>query len=123
MIELNATLFIQAFHFLAVWWVVDRFFFREIVTTIENEERELEQFNQKIEKERELLAQEHARRVALWVSYQQKFQTVIPRIGSSLIAPSVQLLMCPVCFDLNPAQKEKYIQQTVSLITQRVVDE
>ena len=123
MIELNATFFVQALHFLAVWWVVDRFFFQEVVAIIQQEQREIELFNQEIEKERELLAKEQDRRAALWIAYQQKFKSTVPRLSSSLIAPSAQLLMCPVCFDLNPEQKEKYIQQTVLLITQRVINE
>jgi len=48
-IDVNATVLVQAIHFFVAWWLLDKFFFQFIVKVIQKEEAIIKWLNQSIE--------------------------------------------------------------------------
>jgi hypothetical protein len=122
MIDINATLFLQAFHFFAVWWIVDRFFFRSVVKAIQEDDYVVEKLQQSLELERQSLDTENNRRAFLWEQYRQQFKVVTPALINKEV-PSAQSVVCPVCFEMDDAVRKLLVDETAALIVQRIAHE
>jgi|GEM_PF-4305707 len=122
MIDINATFFLQAFHFFIVWWGVDRFFFRSVVRTIQEDDLLVGKLQQLLAQERTSLEAENSRRALLWEEHRKQFKLVTPGLVHK-ITPSAQSVVCPVCFEMDSSVKKKLVDQAAALIVQRVVNE
>ncbi|MFT6765929.1 MAG: hypothetical protein ACJAZS_000825 [Alteromonas naphthalenivorans] len=78
MIYFNATFFIQIIHFLFAWWVLRRFLFRPVVSTIQHEKGAEKRLSNSIVAEQSLLKKAQIEQHRQWSWYQQQFKKRIP---------------------------------------------
>lgn len=120
MIDFNATLLLQVFHFVFVWWLLDTFLLKHIVAIIQSERAVRSALVSKIdERKKDLLAEQHKQDL-LWVHYRKEFGRDAPNVETPPIL-SFSSLLCPVTLQMKKEEKEKILHETKSFLIQKVL--
>ena len=118
MIEINATFLMQILHFLVMWWILDRFFFRHVVARIQQKESKIANLTKAIAQGQEALRTEQFRHVELWRRYRKKFAQQTPQIETTP-ALSYSTILCAIAVDLDKDAQKKLVKETKVIIVEK----
>ena len=119
MIELNVTVFIQAFHFIIAWWMLSRFFFTPLVAIVQKERAYKKKLEKIVNEEQASLASILKKQNSFWGNCKLKFSKIIPNITNERL--SFTLTSKEKSKNILTASEEKKIVQDLSqFIVERV---
>jgi hypothetical protein len=121
MVDFNATLLLQAFHFLLVWWLLDRFLFRDVVRIIQKERAACSKVASAIDRNKAALAAEQRKQDLIWLQYRKKFGKYAPEIEMSPLL-SFSSILCPVIMKMKDDEKALLLSQAKSFLVKKVTN-
>jgi len=121
MVDFNATLLLQAFHFLVVWWLLDTFLFRQAVMIIQKERAARSKVSGAIDKNKAALIAEQRKQDLLWEQYRKKFGKYAPDVEMTPLL-SFSSILCPVTMRMKDQEKEQLLSETKSFLIKKVTD-
>jgi len=120
-VELNITYIFQMLNFLAVWAILDRFFFRNVVVIIQNEQAIVQSVEQSIEKEQKVLIEVQQQQHAQWEKSKEKFKQQAPTIEAA-VDFSYSEVLSPRIKEINKSSKQQLIQETKEVLIKRILE-
>lgn len=81
--DINITLFIQAFHFLIAYYILEKLFFRSTVATIEQEKKQYNDLLNTITHAQALLLEKEELKKQKWNAIKKTFAQTIPHIKTT----------------------------------------
>ena len=121
MVDFNATLLLQVFHFLVAWWLLDTFLFRQAVLIIQKERAARSKVLGAIDKNKAALIAEQHKQDLLWEQYRKKFGKYAPDVEMTPLL-SFSSILCPVTMRMKDQEKEQLLSETKSFLIKKVTD-
>lgn len=121
MVDFNATFFLQAFHFLVTWWLLDTFLFRQAVRIIQKERAARSKVSGAIDKNKAALIAEQRKQDLLWEQYRKEFGKYAPEVEMTPLL-SFSSILCPVTMRMKDQEKEQLLSETKSFLIKKVTD-
>lgn len=119
---LNATLFLQIFHFILAYFILDRLLLRKAVDIIQKEQADQEALMNGIQKERDAVAEKQEQKQIDWQRYQNQFMEKIPQ---PIIQPKLTLFEKKTVSIPEVSENEinRYAHELKSLLIEKVTND